>query len=87
MSQGAKFAVGQRVMALLASGGYAEYVAVDERLVMAIPENLSYDQAFALDCHQSITVLPGCWQAACIPETWLTAYQLVTQTVWDERES
>jgi D-arabinose 1-dehydrogenase-like Zn-dependent alcohol dehydrogenase len=45
VTKGDKFQVGARVMSLLASGGYAEYVAVDERLLMGIPENLSYDQA------------------------------------------
>eukprot|EP00898_Chlorokybus_atmophyticus_P000336 jgi/Chlat1/1302/Chrsp118S08658 len=51
--------VGDRVMALLTGGGYAEYVVVDERMAMPIPDNLDYVQA------------------AAIPETWLTAYQLL----------
>eukprot|EP00928_Gymnodinium_smaydae_P065989 TRINITY_DN49049_c0_g1_i2.p1 TRINITY_DN49049_c0_g1~~TRINITY_DN49049_c0_g1_i2.p1 ORF type:complete len:254 (-),score=25.36 TRINITY_DN49049_c0_g1_i2:65-826(-) len=47
-------------MALLTGGGYAEFCAVDERLLMPIPTNLST------------------LQAAAIPETWLTAFQLLT---------
>ena len=49
----------RRVMSLLAGGGNAECVAVDEALLMDIPPNLSFEQA------------------AAIPETWLTAYQLL----------
>lgn len=37
-----------RVFALLAGGGYAEYVAVDENLTMPIPEPLSFIQAAAI---------------------------------------
>ncbi len=37
-----RFQIGDRVFALLAGGGYAEYVAVDERLAMPLPENLEY---------------------------------------------
>jgi putative PIG3 family NAD(P)H quinone oxidoreductase len=40
--------VGDRVCALLAGGGYAEYVAVPEETVMPIPEGLSMTQAAAL---------------------------------------
>lgn len=36
---------GQRVMALLAGGGYAEKVAIPAALAMPIPENLSFEQA------------------------------------------
>lgn len=53
------FAVGDRIMALLAGGGYAEYVNVDERLVMRVPAGMDLKTAGA------------------IPETWLTAYQLL----------
>ncbi|XP_044022685.1 quinone oxidoreductase PIG3 isoform X1 [Siniperca chuatsi] len=48
-----------RVMALLCGGGYAEYVAVPEELLMPVPPNLTLGQA------------------AAIPETWLTAFQLL----------
>ena len=51
--------IGKRVMSLLPSGGYADYVAIDERLLMPIPSTLTLRQA------------------AAIPETWLTAYQLL----------
>mmetsp|Transcript_4030 Transcript_4030/g.4937 ORF Transcript_4030/g.4937 Transcript_4030/m.4937 type:complete len:315 (+) Transcript_4030:64-1008(+) len=54
-----KFKEGDRVMALLAGGGYAEFVAVDERQAMEIPNGISFRHA------------------AAIPETWLTAYQLL----------
>ncbi|XP_052010141.1 quinone oxidoreductase PIG3 [Xyrauchen texanus] len=51
--------LGSEVMALLSGGGYAEYVAVPEELVMPVPSHLTL------------------YQAAAIPETWLTAYQLL----------
>lgn len=37
-----------RVFALLAGGGYAEFVAVDEKLLMPIPDHLSFTQAAAI---------------------------------------
>ena len=40
--------VGQRVVALMESGGYAEYVNVDERAVIPIPDELDFQQAVAL---------------------------------------
>jgi len=48
--------VGDRVMALVGGGGYAELAVAWENHVMAIPSQLSYEQA------------------ACICETYLTAY-------------
>ncbi|MCY0898347.1 MAG: NAD(P)H-quinone oxidoreductase [Firmicutes bacterium] len=42
------FQPGDRVMALLAEGGYAEYVAAHERLTMPIPENMSWEEASAI---------------------------------------
>ena len=59
MTAGVEYQKGSRVMSLLSAGGYAEYVAVDERLLMPIPAEMSDSEA------------------ACIPETWLTAYQLL----------
>ena len=53
------FKVGDRVMTLLSSGGYAEYVAADERHMMKVPEGLSL------------------FEAAGVPETWMTAFQLL----------
>jgi putative PIG3 family NAD(P)H quinone oxidoreductase len=44
----ADFAVGDRVMALLAGGGYAKEVVVDAGAVMAVPESLSIEEAGAL---------------------------------------
>lgn len=43
-----KWHVGDKVCALLGSGGYAEYVAVPEGLLMPIPKGLSMVQAAAL---------------------------------------
>lgn len=40
--------VGDRVCALLGGGGYAEYVAVDEGMVMPIPKGLSFEEAASL---------------------------------------
>jgi putative PIG3 family NAD(P)H quinone oxidoreductase len=44
----ARFGVGDRVMALLAGGGYAEQVVVHETCAMAVPERLSIEQAAAI---------------------------------------
>lgn len=43
-----KWHIGDRVCALLGSGGYAEYVAVPEGLLMPIPKGLDMKQAAAL---------------------------------------
>lgn len=43
-----KWHVGDRVCALLGSGGYAEYVAVPEELLMPVPKGLSMVEAAAL---------------------------------------
>jgi putative PIG3 family NAD(P)H quinone oxidoreductase len=50
------FRIGERVVALLGGGGYAELAAAHAGHVMRIPVNLSFEQA------------------ACICETYLTAY-------------
>ncbi|CBZ52144.1 NADPH:quinone reductase and related Zn-dependent oxidoreductases, related [Neospora caninum Liverpool] len=47
-SSGNRFREGDRVMALLLGGGYAEYVAVEEGLCMPIPDSLSFAQAAAI---------------------------------------
>jgi NADPH2:quinone reductase len=39
---------GDRVMALLGGGGYADRIAVHERMLMAIPANLSFTQAASI---------------------------------------
>ncbi|MFZ5895616.1 MAG: NAD(P)H-quinone oxidoreductase [Myxococcota bacterium] len=43
-----RFKVGDRVMALLGGGGYAERVRVHENLVLPIPERLDFKQAAAV---------------------------------------
>ena len=47
-SQVTEWKVGDQVCALLGSGGYAEYVAVPEGLLMPIPKGLSMQEAAAL---------------------------------------
>jgi len=42
------FKVGDRVMALLTGGGYAEFVSAHEGSVMPIPENVSFQEAAAI---------------------------------------
>ena len=37
--------VGERVMALVAGGGYAEYVSVSASVCISIPENVTYEEA------------------------------------------
>ena len=50
-SNSAKFAVGDKVAALSFSGScYAEYVAVDAKLLALVPESVSLEQAGALPC-------------------------------------
>lgn len=43
-----EFAVGDRVCALLAGGGYAEFAAVDEGSVLPLPESLSFAEGACL---------------------------------------
>jgi putative PIG3 family NAD(P)H quinone oxidoreductase len=43
-----RFALGARVMALLAGGGYAEQVVVSQDVLMAVPTRLSLEQAAAV---------------------------------------
>jgi len=47
-SKSSHWKVGQRVMALLGGGGYAEYVAVPETNIMAIPNDMDFVQAAAI---------------------------------------
>lgn len=42
------FKEGMRVVALIESHGYAEYVAVDERVLTPVPDGVSFEQAVAL---------------------------------------
>ena len=43
-----RFAIGARVMALLAGGGYAEQVVVHEDVLLPVPERLSFEEAAAV---------------------------------------
>lgn len=43
-----RYAVGDRVCALLPGGGYAEYAAVPEAMAMPVPDNLTLEQAAAV---------------------------------------
>jgi len=43
-----RFVLGDRVMALLPGGGYAEYALVDERHALAIPKNMDFVTAAAI---------------------------------------
>lgn len=43
-----KWKLGDKVCALLGGGGYAEYVAVPEDMVMPIPKGLTYEEASSL---------------------------------------
>jgi tumor protein p53-inducible protein 3 len=43
-----RFAIGARVMALLAGGGYAEQVVVHEDALLPVPERLSFEEAAAV---------------------------------------
>lgn len=43
-----KWKIGDKVCALLGGGGYAEYVAAPENMVMAIPKGLSFAEAAAI---------------------------------------
>lgn len=43
-----KFQVGMRVSALIESGGYAEFVALDESALIPVPADVDFEQAVAL---------------------------------------
>lgn len=47
-SEVTKWEVGDRVFALLPGGGYAEYCTIHQDMVMAIPKNLSFEEAAAI---------------------------------------
>jgi len=64
------YKAGDRVMAVVGGGGYAEYARVDSRMCMAIPERLSYVEAAAIPevfitAHEAMIHLgelkPGGW--------------------------
>jgi putative PIG3 family NAD(P)H quinone oxidoreductase len=60
------FALGERVMALLAGGGYAEEVAVHAGSVMKVPPALSFEQAAAIP-EVFLTVFQNVFQFAQLP--------------------
>lgn len=43
-----RFKVGMRVSALIESGGYADFVALDEKMLIPVPEEVDFEQAVAL---------------------------------------
>lgn len=47
-SRAGRFQVGERVMGLVGGGGYAEYVSVDEREVVPVPDGLGDEDAGAV---------------------------------------
>lgn len=59
---GARFKPGDRVCALLAGGGYADYVAADEGAVLPIPEGLTLEQAGAI-AEATFTVYTNVFEA------------------------
>lgn len=61
------FAIGERVMALLAGGGYAEEVAVDAGSAMKVPPALSFEEAAAIP-EVFLTVFLNVFQLAQLPE-------------------
>jgi len=63
----AGFAPGERVMALLSGGGYAEEVVVDAGSVMKIPATLSFETAAALP-EVYLTVFLNVFELAQFPE-------------------
>jgi len=46
--EASRFKVGDRVMALLAGGGYAERVAIDARMAILMPDSLSFEEGAAI---------------------------------------
>lgn len=47
-SKASKYRIGEEVMALVAGGGYAEYVTVHEDICLRKPANISFDEAAAI---------------------------------------
>jgi putative PIG3 family NAD(P)H quinone oxidoreductase len=62
-----RFAVGDRVMALLPGGGYAEEVVVDAGSVIRLPDVLSYEEGAGLT-ETLLTVFLNVFQLGALPE-------------------
>ncbi len=62
-----RFSVGDRVMALLPGGGYAEDVVVDAGSVMRLPDALSYEEGAGLS-ETLLTVFLNVFQLGAFPE-------------------
>jgi putative PIG3 family NAD(P)H quinone oxidoreductase len=63
----AGFSRGDRVMALLSGGGYAEEVAVDAGSVLRLPDSLSFEQGAGLT-ETLLTVFLNVFQLGALPE-------------------
>ncbi|MBC8186705.1 MAG: NAD(P)H-quinone oxidoreductase [Proteobacteria bacterium] len=61
------FSSGDRVMALLGGGGYAEEVAVDAGSVMRLPDTLSFEEGAGL-AETLLTVFLNVFQLGALPE-------------------
>jgi putative PIG3 family NAD(P)H quinone oxidoreductase len=61
------FAIGDRVMALLSGGGYAEDVVVDAGSVIPLPDALSFEEGAGLT-ETSLTVFLNVFQLGALPE-------------------
>ena len=57
-----RFAVGDKVCALLGGGGYAEYICVPEGMVMPMPENLTFEEASTLPESYATSYLNLFWE-------------------------
>jgi putative PIG3 family NAD(P)H quinone oxidoreductase len=62
-----RFAVGDRVIALLPGGGYAEEVVVDAGSAMALPKALSFEEGAGL-AETLLTVFLNVFQLGALPE-------------------
>ena len=62
-----RFQAGDRVMALLPGGGYAEEVVVDAGSVMSLPESLSFAEGAGL-AETLLTVYSNVFQLGALPE-------------------
>ena len=68
------FAMGERVMALLAGGGYAEEVVVHAGSAMKVPSALSFEEAAAIP-EVFLTVFLNVFQLAALPnDGWLLVH-------------